>query len=188
MTLKDLILRKREEAKFWKKSEDLELTFDQLEMMIDELKQCEEFIDTEIVIMKFPVQQVVEKGNTHSIEAKSIILHEGVKFGKKCHLYKISLTPKLYNPDFFNKTEGSFITPVMYNPEKFTPNQKLILDYDMVKSHDDSSGYRKYLHSVLDDMLDYPEAYDKVKSERGIMIRGHFEYYSAPNEAERVKI
>jgi hypothetical protein len=188
MTLKDLLLKKREEAKFWTKSEDMELDPEQLKTMILELKQCDEFIDTEIVIMEFLHQPVVEKGSTRNIMAKSIILHEGTKFGKKCYLYKISLTPKLYNPDFFYKTEGSYITPTMYNPEKFTPYKKLILDYDMIKSHDDISTYRKYFHNVLDDMLDYPEAYDKVKSERGITIRGHFEYYSVPNEAERVKI
>jgi hypothetical protein len=188
MTLKDLLLKKREEAKFWTKSEDLELDPQQLETIIWELKQCDEFIDCDLRILSSPAGGGIDAESGLQLVSKTFNLFEGTKFGKKCHLYKISLTPKLYNPDFFYKTEGSYISPVIYNPEKFTPYKKLILDYDMVKSHDDISTYRKYLHNVLDDMLDYPEAYDKVKSERGITIRGHFEYYSVPNEAERVKI
>lgn len=187
MTLKELIIKKREDAKFWKMPEDLDLTPDQLEMMMDELRECEEFKDTDIRIMKYPVGNAVQMGTDKNIIAKSVALYEGAKFGKRCFLYKIGLTPKMYSPDFFTQTEGSYITPTLYNPNKFTPFRKLVLDCDLEKSHD-SIAYRKHLHDVLDDMLDHPEAYDKVKSERGIILRGDFEYYSVPNESKAVKI
>jgi hypothetical protein len=87
MTLKEFVINKREAAKFWTKSEDLELSPDQLETMIYDLKQCEEFEDTELKIMNFPAQM---KGEGDSvISARTIILHEGTKFGKEAYLYKI---------------------------------------------------------------------------------------------------
>ena len=114
MTLKEFVIKKKEEAKFWTKEEDLELTPEQLMTMIDELKQCKEFKDTKLKIMNFPAQ-MKEEGDS-AISAKTIILHEDTKFGKEAYLYKI---------------------------------------------HTDQ---------------------DKIK------VRGHFDYYSVPNEAEKVKI
>ena len=87
MTLKEFVIKKREAAKFWTKSEDLELSPDQLETMIDDLKQCEEFKDAELKIMNSPAQM---KGEGESlISAKTVILQEGTKFGKEAYLYKI---------------------------------------------------------------------------------------------------
>jgi hypothetical protein len=192
MTLKELIIKKREEAKFWTKKEDLELAPEQLMTMVHELKQCEEFKDTEIEIMNFPVISVVSGDIVDCISAKTIILHEGVNFGKKAYLYKISLTPELYEKDYINTTPGSYITPVIHNPESFIPEKKIVLAYDMVGHQDDiifgNINYRKSIHDTLDDILDNVVNYEKVPNHRCIMIRGHFDYYSVPNEAEKVKI
>ena len=190
MTLKEFVIKKKEEAKFWTKKEDLELTPEQLMTIVDELKQCEEFKDTEIEIMNFPAQ-MKEEGDS-AISARTIILHEGTKFGKKCYLYKISLTPELYEKDYINTTPGSYITPAIYNPESFIPEKKIVLAYDMVGHQDDITfgniNYRKSIHDTLDNILDNMANYEKVPNHRCIMIRGHFEYYSVPNEAEKVKI
>jgi hypothetical protein len=192
MTLKDFVLKKKEDAKFWTKKEDLELTPEQLMTMVDELKQCEEFKDTEIEIMNLPAALITLGDKIDTISAKTIILHEGTKFGKKCYLYKISLTPELYEKDFINTTPGSYITPVIYNPESFVPEKKIVLVYDMIGHQDDIAfgniNYRKSIHDTLDNILDNMESYEKVPNHRCIIVRGHFEYYSVPNEAKKIKI
>ena len=116
MTLKDLLLKKREEAKFWTKSEDLELDPQQLETIIWELKQCDEFIDCDLRILSSPAGGGIDAESGLQLVSKTFNLFEGTNFGKRGYLYKIHII----------------------------------------------SGF--------------------------IQIRGHFDYYSVPNQAERVKI
>lgn len=85
MTLKEFVIKKREEAKFWTKSEDLNLNSSQLNAMLEELKACKEFENTNIIITDIPAADVGDK----AIHVKTVFLHEGTKFGKEIHLYSI---------------------------------------------------------------------------------------------------
>lgn len=87
MNLREFVIKKREEAK----SEDLELSPDQLETMVDELKRCDEFKDTELRIMTIPTAVEREGAIEKNSWAKTVYLYEGTKFGKEAYLYKIQV-------------------------------------------------------------------------------------------------
>lgn len=91
MTLKEFIIKKKNEAKFWTKSDDLNLDSSQLETMLEELKTCKEFENTNIIIVDAPRAIMEDKNGEKSIPVKTVFLHEGTKFGKEIYLYAINV-------------------------------------------------------------------------------------------------
>lgn len=188
MTLKELIKQKREEAKFWTKSDDFNLDPEKLEQMLPLLKQCDEFKDCDLKIMKFPTGNKFP-GEEKSIFAYSRILHEGSKFGKKCYLYMICLSPTIYEKSdiIHSGKDGNCITPLMYDPETFTHQRKVILSINPTIPPKGLNTDRQKIHDLLDEVLDNPDKY-KPKGTQGVILRGYFEVYSGSNEGKPVKI
>lgn len=194
MTLKDFILEKRKEALLWTGSDEMSLGPDKLEALLPQLKQCEEFKDCDIEIMKFPARNRF-KGVDKSIDSQTYAHHEGVKFRKKVYLYMIGLTPAMFDAEdvLYSGKDGNCITPIMYNPGNYTPQRKIVLSWSPEKIQDLSLNMygvlrgREMLHDLLDKILDNPREYE-AKGSRGIYIRGYFEHYSSPPNPKPVKI
>lgn len=111
MTLKEFVIKKREEAKFWTKSEDLKLNSSQLNAMLEELKTCKEFENTNIILVSAPVTILKDK----TFEIRTVFLHEGTKFGKEIYLYSIN-------------TEHNKIKIRFYSEYYSVPNESIVVE------------------------------------------------------------
>lgn len=133
-------------------------------------KFCEElnFID-------FPAINIDNKAYT----AQTVKYSDGLKFGGKCYLLSISLTPEMYNPDTIHTIvkDGASITQTIYDYNTFEPKKKIILEFSPEHAQDDFNYsvdvLRKELHERLDKVIDNPEDY-QIEGKRGIIIRGIF--------------
>jgi hypothetical protein len=151
-----------------------ELRPDELKEMITELKECDEFEKTDLVIMDLPVAVWVKADNTQeNINAMSYLLREDTTFEGISYLYTISLTPEVFDSnDVHNPVkDGCSITPTMYNPRTFLPYRKIILDFQ--NDVETRENYRQALHDRLDDILNNEREYT-IKGKRGVMLRGNF--------------
>jgi hypothetical protein len=138
----------------------------------DELMQCDEFKESNLIIMQQPaVECVNEDGGEKIITASARILHNGTAFEGVSYLYSISLTPEIFDPNdvFKSIKDGCSITPLLYDAKTFLRYRKIILSSVQIDGNDN----RKELHDKLDDILNNQREY-MVKGKKSIMLRGVF--------------
>ena len=154
-------------------SKELEEVKDEL-LKLDVFSECD---DLEIVhIPTF----VLEDGKT--VSAQNFKYNEGMKIKGKCHLYSISLTPVMYDPNQLIKPvkNGAAMGPTIYDPMTFEPRKHILLTWtpemaqDLFEGTNNEETLRNDIHKLLDDVLDNPEEY-RTKGTRHVLIRGVFE-------------
>jgi hypothetical protein len=178
---------------------------DMLSDYIEDIKNTDEFIDCEeLVVMKFPVT-IVEDGK--KIENKTFKVADGQKFKGKCYLWSVSLTPEMfdYKKIYEPVLDGSSITPTLYDPLTFKPKKKIVMEFNPELSYEDAFGVyanpsmiedfhqekekdlRKELHDLLDRILDNPEDY-QIKGDKGLIVRGFFEEVQTGKDIEKTDL
>lgn len=143
-----------------------ELIYDKL-VEVDEFKQC-----------NFKILQTPEQTTT-------LLLREGMTF-KEIKLYKIHLTPLIYDPKCLDTPvkDGCLISPLTYDPDKFTPIKTIIIQYS--PEGDDDEKVKQEIRKKLNDILENPKDY-QVKGFKGILLTGQFNYL-APEKSESVRV
>ena len=143
------------------------ITSTELKEMKNDLMQCDEFKETDLIIMDFPVMnRSSEDGDGETISAASQILNKGATFKGISYLYSITLTPEIHNANDLYKPvkDGCSITPTLINPDTFSTFRKIILVSEDI-------GDRKALHDKLDDILNNQREYT-IKGQKSIILRG----------------
>ena len=151
---------------------------DELSVMIDLLKECEELQNCdELIIIKEPVF-LDENGKTKMTQTFKV--DDNTSFKGKCYLHSIFLTPEIFDPNKINDLvkDNASITPAIYCPKTFVPRKKIIIEFNPETLQDAENerynSIRKKLHQTLDNILDSPQDY-QIKGERHVLIRGVFE-------------
>ena len=154
-------------------SKELEEVKDEL-LKLDAFSECD---DLEIV--HFPTFKV---GEDKTLTVQTFKYNEGMKIKGKCHLYSISLTPVMYEPNQLIKPvkNGAAMVPTIYDPMTFEPRKHILLTWtpemaqDLFEGTNNEETLRNDIHKLLDDVLDNPEEYI-TKGTRHVLIRGVFE-------------
>jgi hypothetical protein len=151
----------------------------------DELKTIENFNIIEIPDVEN------EKGKI--IESKTFKLTGDVKFGNKCYIHSISMSPEIFNPDTIHKPvkDGVCITPTVYDPKSFKPTKQICIEFSPEEIQDDllnNEGKKKEeLIELFKKVLDSPDEY-RVKGERSFIIRGIFDEITINGETYKEEI
>jgi len=168
-----------------KSSEDFDLTLTGKELIKikDFLIQCDEFKESELIIMDTPF---AENEGGSPIDAASILIKDNLQFKNKVYLYSIGLTPTMYDPknwnDPFNQVkDNASISNKLYDPKDFMPfklvtirlDGELLENIEKVDSPDRRDSIDT-LHRQLNNIISNPTDY-QIKGKRGIIVRGIFE-------------
>jgi hypothetical protein len=151
----------------------------------DELKNIKNF---DIIEMPYLENEMGE-----IIETKTFKLTDGVKFGSKCYIQSISISPEIFNPDtiYTPVKDGACITPTMYDPLSFKPKKKICIEFSPEEIQDDlingESKKKEELIELFKKVLDSPDEY-RVKGKRSFMIRGIFDEITINGETHKVEI
>ena len=180
MQLVDLLRRKMEDGTIPSDDAQLFVNSAQLEEMFEELKQCEEFKDTSLVIAKFPVMPDPHNEG-HTLQMQTLRLHQDVKFSGICYLYAINLTPKMFDPiELIHPVkDGCLITPPVMNVETFKLNRKVVLSFDDLNEDGiviDKNAIKTELKRKIDQIFETPDSYTPP-GHRSVMLRGYFKYH-----------
>ena len=151
----------------------------ELEEVKDELLKFDVFSECDdLEIVHFPTFKV---GEDKILTVQTFKYNEGMKIKGKCHLYSISLTPVMYDPNQLIKPvkNGAAMGPTVYDPMTFEPRKHILLSWSPEMAQDlsgsnDETTLRNDIHKLLDDVLDNPEEY-RTKGTRHVLIRGVFE-------------
>lgn len=150
--------------------------------LLEKLKTLDEFSDCELDIIDTPFYD--------GLQTEVLKLSKNTKFKGKLHLYSITLTPKMYNPDEFKKPvkDGCVLTPTMYNPEDFTPFKEIIIRFNPESEPGTTEEMKKeQIKAKLEEILSNPQEYES-KAERGILIRGIFSEVTSDKTTETIQI
>ena len=161
-----------------------------LETMLEELKQCDEFKDCNLVIANYPVMPDPHKeGNT--IQMQTLRLHQDVRFSGISYLYSINLTPKMFDMDELIKPvkDGCLITPPIMDVDTFKLKKKIVLSFDEYDENNiqvNRDLVKAELKRKIDQIFEDPESYTPP-GHRSIMLRGMFKYhhYETPGNVIR---
>ena len=150
--------------------------------VLDKLKTLDEFSECELDIIDTPFHD--------GLQTQVLKLGKNTKFKGKLHLYSISLTPKLYNPETYRKPvkDGCVLTPIIYNPEDFTPFKEIIIRFNPESEPGITEEMKKeQIKGKLEEILNNPQEYEP-KGERGILIRGIFSEVTSDQTSETIQI
>lgn len=197
MKLKDLI-----ELEFSKKEEQsnnipiINPYFDvlyknELELIIDKLKEVDEFKGVEIILVdnhtlyytddltkKHLLIEIKGDLKINTLFCESLLIDENTeqlsKLSKgKCYIYSITLTPEVFDP---NKKlnpikDGACISPDFYNPINFLKKKQVMLEFNVEENIELTiKNAKKLLEKVIRNENDY-----KAKGERKVIVRGVLE-------------
>jgi hypothetical protein len=186
MQLVDLLRKKMNDGELPSQDEQLFIGSAQLETMLEELKQCDEFKDCNLLIAKFPVMPDPHKEG-QTIHMQTLRLHQDVRFAGISYLYSINLTPKMFDMDELIEPvkDGCLITPTVMDVKTFKLNKKVVLSFnefddDNIKVNSDL--VKAELKRKIDQIFEDPESYTPP-GHRSIMLRGMFKHhhYETPN-------
>jgi len=151
----------------------------------DDLKTIENFDIIEI--------PDVENEKGEIIESKYFKLTDDTKFGNKCYIHSINMSPEVFNLDTIHNPvkDGACITPTIYDPQSFKPTRKICIEFSPEEIQDDlvnNEGNKKEkLIELFKNVLDSPEDY-RVKGERFFMVRGIFDEITINDETYKEEI
>lgn len=137
----------------------------------DELKNIKNF-----EILEIPD---VENENGKIINSKTFKLCDDVKFGDKCYIHSISVSPEIFNLATIHNPvkDGACVTPAVYDLLTLKPKLKICIEFSPEEIMDDlviNDGKKKEeLIELFKRVLESPEEY-RVKGERSFFIRGIF--------------
>lgn len=137
------------------------------------LKKTNTFKDVEeFVITECPIIEVGDK----LISTVAIKLDENIRFGKKCYLYGISLTPEVYDPEKMGEPvkNNASILPTMCSDGDLEPYREIRIRVSSERLQDGTVNKENELKELFSDILENPESY-MFKGDRGIIVFGVFE-------------
>ena len=145
--------------------DDYTLTGKALELFKDRILECEEFENVEELII------LDEPSRTNTLK----MVNE-IKFGKKMHLWSISLSPSIYEPEEMTKPvkDGITVLPTFFDTKSFLPMKGITIFWNPEISELSEEEKKEYLIGQFKKALKNPDDY-KIPPKRFIMIRGTFE-------------
>ncbi len=190
MQLVDLLRKKMTDGELPTEDGQVFIGSAALETMVKELKQCDEFKDSNLVIAPYPVMpDPHKKGDT--ISMWSYRLHQDVRFSGICYLYSINLTPKMFEmSDLIRPVkDGCVLSPEVMDEDTFKYIKKVGLSfnaYDEQGIQRPTDLIKEQLKLKIDQIFDDPESYTP-QGHRSIILRGMFKYlhYETPGNIVR---
>ena len=136
-----------------------------LELLLPIISKSTEFKNVHLELYK----------KTSITPSLSMKLENGREYEGVFWIQSITQTPIIYNPKIILSPvkDGCCITPSFYDPITFSPYKNIVLYVPLEGDSDVEK--RKYLHIMLDKILDNKDNEYTSKGEKGLIIKGYFE-------------
>jgi hypothetical protein len=160
----------------------------------DDFKKCDGF--STAGDMEFFESPFLVDDNGRIMEAKTLKVSDDMQFYGRVIIYQASISDSvLYDPhDYEPVLKGARITPVIFDGKTFEPKKRIIIEFspeiaqDRVLSDNSfESDFRKSMHELLDEILDFPEAFTR-KPKSDVFLRGYFERVESPIPSSTVNV
>lgn len=160
----------------------------ELELIIDELREVDEFKGVEIILVdnhalhytddltkKHLLIEIKGDLKINTLFFESFVINENKEqlSKEKCYIHSITLTPEIFDP---NKKlnpvkDGACISPDFYNPINFSKKKQVMLEFNVEEDIKLTiKNAKKLLEKIIKNENDY-----KVKGEKKVIVRGVFE-------------
>lgn len=157
----------------------------------DDFKKCDNFSTASE--MEFFERPFLVDDNGRIMEAKTLKVSDDMQFYGRVIVYQASISDSFsYDPASYGPVlKGACITPVIYDGETFEPKKRIVINFSPEKVQDrvllDEDDFRKSMHELLDEILDFPEAFTR-KPKRDVVLRGYFERVESPPPPSTVNV